>query len=223
MRTRPTFSEHDVEPVRGLPGPLPAGETILWQGSPSWAGLAARALHLRGLALYFALLALWRGAALTADGAPGLEALTGALFILTLGVVPLALLAGFAWLSSRTTVYTITTRRIVLRTGVALPMTINLPFSVIQSAGVAMRSDGTGDIAIETLRGHRVSWIALWPHARTWKLARPQPMLRAVADAPSVAQLLGRALAAAAAMPVRAVQPVPAGTAQDKAAATVLA
>ena len=26
--------EHDYEPVRGLPGPLPAGEQLIWQGSP---------------------------------------------------------------------------------------------------------------------------------------------------------------------------------------------
>jgi len=44
---RPTFSEHDAEPVPGLPGPLPAGEALLWQGRPSFEGLAKRALHLR--------------------------------------------------------------------------------------------------------------------------------------------------------------------------------
>jgi hypothetical protein len=220
---RPTFSEHDAEPVPGLPGPLPAGETILWQGAPRWAGLAARAMHLRGLAAYFGVLALWRGAALSADGATGTEALLGALFILTLGLVPLGLLASFAWLSARTTIYTVTTRRIVVRTGVALPMTVNIPFAVVQSAAVAIRPDGTGDIAVEIMRRHRVSWLALWPHARSWRLTRPQPMLRAVAEPAAVAQLLGRALAAAASLPVRAVPATPADRSKDQAAAAALA
>ena len=37
----------------------------------------------------------------------------------------------FAWASARTTVYTITNRRVVMRFGIALPMTLNLPFTLI--------------------------------------------------------------------------------------------
>jgi Bacterial PH domain len=202
--TRPTFSEHDAEPVPGLPGALPAGETILWQGAPQWGGLARRALHLRGLGVYFLLLAVWRGGALSADGVGAQEALLGALFIIALGAIPLGMLAGFAWLSARTTLYTVTSRRVVVRTGVALPMTVNIPFAVIGSAAVARHGDGTGDIALQVMPPHRISWLALWPHTRSWRITRPEPTLRAVPEPEAVAQLLGRALAVAASMPVRA-------------------
>jgi hypothetical protein len=210
------FVEHDEEPVPGLPGPLPQGETILWQGAPGWTGLALRALHVRAVALYFVLLALWRGAALTEDGATTAEALSGALFLLVLGAIPVALLMGYAWFSGRSTIYTITNRRIIVRTGVALPMAINIPFALIDSAAVARRTDGSGDILLGVAKPHRVSWVALWPHTRSFRVLRAQPMLRALADVEGVAQVLGRALAASAAAPVKPVasepaRPAPAG------------
>jgi hypothetical protein len=200
---RPTYAEHDGEPVPGLPGMLPAGETILWQGAPDWRGVARRALHVRGIALYFAILAAWRGALLAADGAPAMEVAEGALFLIALGAVPVALLTGFAWMSARSTLYTITNRRVVIRTGVALEVSVNIPFAVIGNAAVAKHRDGTGDMVLEIMPPHRVSWFALWPHTRSFRITRPQPTLRAVAAPDAVAQTLARALAASAAMPVR--------------------
>ena len=44
-----------------------------------------------------------------------------------LAVGAVAILAAMAWGYSWTTVYTITSRRVVMRAGVALPITINLP------------------------------------------------------------------------------------------------
>jgi hypothetical protein len=207
MAPRPTYSEHDGEPVPGLPGALPAGEAILWQGAPDWRGLARRALHVRGIAIYFVVLAAWRGALLASGGATPLEAAAGALFLLSLGTVPVALLIGFAWLSARSTLYTITSRRIVVRTGVALEVSVNIPFAVIGNAAVAKHGDGTGDIVLQVMPPHRVSWFALWPHTRSFRVMRPQPTLRAVAGPEAVAQILARALAASAAMPVRALAP----------------
>jgi hypothetical protein len=51
--------EYDYEPVRGLPERLPAGETMLWQGAPAWKSIALRAMHIRGTAIYFAVLLAW--------------------------------------------------------------------------------------------------------------------------------------------------------------------
>jgi hypothetical protein len=221
--TRPEFFEHDSEPVPGLPAPLPAGETIIWQGAPRFSGLARRALHLRWLAVYFVLLALWRGTALSADGGGLAEVVQGAALILLIGAVPIGLLALYGWASARSTLYTITSRRVVIRTGVALPMTVNIPFALIGSAGVAPHGDGTGDIALQIMAPHRVSWLALWPHTRSWQVSRPQPTLRAVPEPEAVAQLLGRALSASAAMPVRAVATDNAARAASKPGAEAMA
>jgi hypothetical protein len=221
--TRPGFFEHDSEPVPGLPAPLPPGEQILWQGAPKFSGLARRALHLRWMSAYFGLLAAWRAAALAADGAGMAAALQGGAIALLIGAVPIGLLALYGWASARSTLYTITSRRVVIRTGVALPITVNIPYALVGSAAVARHGDGTGDVALQITPPHRVSWIALWPHTRSWHVSRPQPTLRAVAEPEAVAQILGRALAAAAAMPVRAVATQPAGQKAVKPAAEAMA
>ena len=45
--------------IAGLPGPLPPGEVLLWQGAPNWWTLARRALHIHQVAAYFAVLLVW--------------------------------------------------------------------------------------------------------------------------------------------------------------------
>lgn len=203
------IGEHEHEPIRGLPGALPPGERILWQGAPDWRRFAASALHTRGLGIYFAaLLALAvAGGSLIAMAA---TVIGGALFF--------ALLALFAVLVARTTVYTITTRRIVLRIGVALNSCINLPLKLIASADLRQLPGGHGDIALTLTGRHRIGYAMLWPHARPWRLSRPQPMLRAVPDAGAVADTLALAcaaetditLAALPGGPVTAPAPLPA-------------
>ncbi|WP_431281991.1 photosynthetic complex putative assembly protein PuhB [Humitalea sp. 24SJ18S-53] len=195
--------EHDSEPVLGLPERLPEGETILWQGAPSWRPFALRAFHLRGLAAYFALLALWY----VTDGwrANPQDALLGGLRLVALGAVPIVLLLGLGKLAARTTLYTITGRRIVMRVGVALPMTVNIPFAAIRSADLRQNRDGTGDIMLRLMSGHRASYFALWPHLRMLRVSNPEPVLRALPHTEVAARALAQALAASAAMPVRAL------------------
>ena len=66
--------------------------------------------------------------------------------------------------------------------------------------------DGTGDIALQLGKGDRVAYLILWPHARPWRLAKAEPMLRAIPHADRVAQVLARALAAAADAPAPALE-----------------
>jgi hypothetical protein len=189
--------EHDHEPVRGLPAYLPPGEQILWQGAPAWRGLARRAFHLRKVALYCAAMLLWRGWVELADGASAAGAALAMLKLAPVALAAIAVLAALGWLYARATVYTITSRRVVLRIGVALPITINIPFAIIGSADLRRHGDGTGDLALGLAGSGRIAWLHLWPHARPWHLARPQPMLRALPEAERAAALLAAALAAA--------------------------
>jgi hypothetical protein len=177
------------EPIRGLPGHLPAGEHIVWQGSPNWKRLALTAFHVRGVAVYFALIlvvALVTGASVT-----GVVATIGA------GVAAVAVLGLIAWLSARSTVYTLTNRRIVLRIGIALPTCINVPLKIIGNASVKAHPDGTADLPLQIMGPSRMGWMMLWPHARPWKLGNPEPMMRAVPEGMRVAALLARTLAEA--------------------------
>lgn len=194
----------DAALLRGLPERLPPGERVLWQGHPRWTALARRALHTRKITLYFVVLALWGVVSDLADGASwGAAALTG-LWTLPVAVVALGLPALLAWLIARTTVYAITSRRVILRFGVALPMTVNIPFRIIGSAGLRRYPDGTGDITLALTGTDRMAFLHLWPHARPWRVARPEPMLRTIPDAARVAEILTEALGATTAAPIEA-------------------
>ena len=194
--------------IRGLPpGALPEGERLIWQGAPSWKGLACRALHIRMLALYFGALLVWCAASIRSAGQP-VQAVVPVLWLAALGTVALGVVALLAWLMARTTTYTITSHRVVMRFGIALTMSVNLPLRHIEAASLRLRRDGSGDIPLAPSGPQRFGYILLWPHVRPWRVMHTEPMLRAVPDAARVAQLLGRALAASAEQPA---QPVPAG------------
>ena len=195
-----TIREHDNEPVPGLPERLPDGERVLWQGSPRWQSLARRAFHVRAIALYFVALAVWSGALASADGADAGTLALDALWLALVACLPIGTLLAVSLFSARTTLYTVTDRRLVLRVGIALPMAVNVPLGAIASAGVRRCADGTGDIALSLLPSHRASFVALWPHVRPWRFSRPEPLLRGLADAEAAAQALATALAASAAL-----------------------
>ena len=181
-------TEYDGEPIPGLPGRLPPGEAILWQGAPDWRLLARSAFHVRAVAAYFAILF-------------ALGIASGSLFGLAMtmlaGLAGTGLLAFLAWAMARSTLYTITNRRVVLRFGVALPMCVNLPMVKVGTARLNARPDGSGDIALQMIGEQRAGYLMLWPYVRPWKFAAPEPMLRALPDVRPVADLLARAMAEA--------------------------
>ncbi|CAH0241150.1 photosynthetic complex putative assembly protein PuhB [Roseomonas sp. CECT 9278] len=217
--THPTVTEHGFEPVPGLPERLPDGETLLWQGRPGWRGLARGALHVRAIAAYFALVAGWQAASVATAGGNLFDMLAAAGVMMAIGAMPIAFLMAYAWMAARGAVYSITSRRVVMRVGVALPVTINLPFAMIDRAALSRRADGSGDLVLRLAGRQRASWIALWPHCRPWRVTRPEPMLRALPDAEAAAQILGRALAAAASMPVSPIAAAPRAAARAGAEA----
>lgn len=181
--------EYDFEPIRGLPEDLPEGEHVIWQGSPDWRVFARSALYIRWVAGYFVLLA---GFAFASGG------LGGAIATGLAGLVALALLAGFAVLVAKTTVYTITNKRIVFRIGIALNKCINLPLKVIGAADLRPHGSGFGDIAVSLTSAHRLGYAVFWPHVRPFHFREPQPMLRALPEVEKVARVLAESCAAIA-------------------------
>lgn len=200
-----SIDEYEWEPIPGLPERLPEGERILWQGAPRWTALARRAFHVRSLAIYFGALLILRTLTALWDGVPLQAAIGSGFWLMLLALAGLGVLAFLAWLSSSTTVYTITNRRVVMRFGIALPMTVNLPFRVVETAALKTYADATGDIPLRLNTGDRIAYLHMWPHVRAWKIRHPQPMLRAVPEAAQAAETLARALAAfTGTAPVRA-------------------
>jgi hypothetical protein len=185
--------EHEFEPQLGLPEALPAGEHLLWQGSPGWFQLARRAFHIRKLVLYFGVMVLLRAAFVFDDTGAMAAALRATVGPLALAALALGLVLLLAWLSARSTVYTLTNQRVVMRIGIVLTLTFNIPYKRIAAAGLHLGADGSGDLPLTLLPPDRIAWLHLWPHARPWRLARPEPMLRCVPDAARVARLLSQA------------------------------
>ena len=198
--------DYEFEPVPGLPEELPPGEMLLWQGAPDWKTIATKALHIRGTAIYFALLLTWYAVSkLNAGEAPFDVMLSwGRLGLCALAA--LSLIGAYAWASAKTTLYTVTSRRVVMRVGVALPMVLNLPFVKIESVDLKTFAGGSGDIALTLPAKERVAYLMLWPHVQPWRLARARPMLRGLPQASAAAQILGRALISAE---TGSVQPQP--------------
>jgi len=198
-------SEHEFEPVRGLPEPLPPGETILWQGGPRFAVLARRAFHATPVAAYFGVLLAWRGVHAAQTGETWAQFGAPMAMLALLAVVAVSLLVLVAWFASSTAVYTITNRRVVMRIGIVLTVSYNLPFREIEAANLRAHGDGTGDISLLLTPVNKIAWLNLWPHVRPWRVKRPEPTLRAIPDAARVAGILAAAVAAAA--PPSAVAP----------------
>lgn len=193
-----SHDDFEMEPIPGLPANLPQGERLLWQGVPNWKSFAIHAYHARKVAVYFVILVLWRAGAGMING-QGFEAIALACgFMALLGSAAVGVLSLLAYASARATIYSVTSRRVLIRHGVAVQMTLNIPFRFVQSAGLKTYSDGTGDLSLSIDRQERIGYLITWPHLRAWHLTRPQPSLRSLADAREAAALLSAALAAEA-------------------------
>lgn len=184
--------DFDSEPVPGLPENLPVGESLVWQGSPSWRSLARHSMHADKVALYFTVLSACRVAWQTANGEAFAQSLTDAAPVFAFGMVGVGLLCLASWLSSRTTIYSITNRRVVMRYGIALPMTVNIPFCEVTAADLKSYADGSGDIALTVKGPLRLAYLHLWPNVRPWHLTEAQPAIRSIPNADDIAQLLAR-------------------------------
>ncbi len=207
--------EHEFEPQFGLPEPLPADERILWQGSPDWRVLARTAFHVRKLAVYFGAILALRTVFVFADGGTTAEAAKAIAMLLPLALLAIGIAAALAWLAARTTVYTLTDKRVVMRIGIVLSLTFNLPLKRLATAGLRLHAGGSGDIPLALTGTDTIAYLHLWPHARPWRVAKPEPMLRAVPNAAEVSSLLADAWAQStglsASRPVPVSVPVAAG------------
>jgi hypothetical protein len=197
MNAQNNGHEHELEPAFGLPEALPHGETILWQGAPDFGEMAVRVFHLRKAVFYFLALLLARAIQLWMTDIGIVGTLMGILLPASLALIALAAIVTLAWLTARTTAYTLTDQRVVMRVGIVLTLTFNLPLKTISTAALQITGKGFGDIPLTLAGSDRIAWLHLWPHSRPWRLAKPEPMLRCVPDAQALATLLSKAWVAA--------------------------
>jgi hypothetical protein len=187
--------EHEFEPQYGLPERLPTGEAIVWQGSPVWLDLAKQVFHVHKIALYFGIILILRGWYQWGVGASWQTILASIVMLAPLFGIALGCLYLLAYYSAKTTVYTITSKRVVMRIGIVLSVTYNIPFKEIFAANLVKSSSQASSIVLRLKPGTRIAYLQLWPHVRPWMLRYPQPMLRNLASAEAVAAVLADAWA----------------------------
>ena len=180
--------------IKGVPHPLPVGERLLWEGAPNTFAVAAHVFRWRLLALYFTAMLVWWVASTTAVFASK-EFAFGLFIAFVLSLVTLLIAWVLATVVASTSWYAITSRRIVMRVGMVFPMSINVPFTIIESAGIGEYKDGSGQLLIKLVAGQRIAYIALWPHCRVFRFSDPEPVLRGLSNPKQVAGILSAAVA----------------------------
>jgi len=143
------------------------------------------------LAWYFAGMMLLQATYLL--GEPERNVFKPLLLSFVLSSMALAILSLMAWLTASTAMYTLTNKRVVMRIGVVLTLTFNLPLRMLAGASIKTNADGTGDIALKLAGNDHIAWLNLWPHARPWVLRHPEPSLRCIANVSEVGERIVQA------------------------------
>jgi hypothetical protein len=193
MNTPQVAAEHEFEAEYGLPEKLPADEHILWQGSPQWIALAHDVFHVNKIIIYFIAIVLLRMWFVFSDSDSLLLALQAASLLTPLFAITVVMIYALAYYTAKTCVYTITNKRVVMRVGIVLSVTYNLPYRQIIAANLLARGKNIGDIALQLDQSTRIAYLQLWPHVRSWQVRRPQPNLRSVAQVKEVAYTMTEA------------------------------
>ena len=190
--TKAYDADNEFEAQYGLPENLPEDEKILWQGSPVFASLVNKVFFLRLLIVYFVFLL---GFSLYWDfqKVAHSEALGNLLANFLLSGFCLAALTLLAHLTCSTAVYTLTNKRVVMRIGIVLTLTFNIPFKQILASDFKKHSDGSGDISFRIDPSTKIAFIHLWPHCRFKSFAHPEPALKCVENVGYVASLIHEA------------------------------
>jgi len=176
------MTEYEDEPVEGLPDYLPEGETLVWQGRPTVAAMARRVFFIPHLALYFGLLIAGHAVYRLMEGVSAAQVMGTFVWQAGLAATVLVLLAWLARSYAASVMYTLTSERLVIRSGVALPMMVNIPIEQITAADMRVYRDGTGDIVLTPIADRKLHWVLLWPNVSAWYSRPIRPLLRGLAE-----------------------------------------
>jgi hypothetical protein len=174
--------EYEGEPIEGLPEVLPEGESLIWQGRPTVGAMLKRVFFVPQLAAYFGLLIGGHTIYRLTESVPVAQVLGTLVWQSGLAATVLLLLIWLARAYAKSILYTLTTSRLVIRSGVALPMMVNIPIEQIISADLRVHRDGTGDIVLSASADRQLYWVLLWPNVSAWYSRPVRPCLRGLSD-----------------------------------------
>ena len=184
--------EEELEPQYGLPEILPKEERVLWQGKPNLRSTMERIFLFKFIAAYFFMLISF-SFVIELNGLNFLSAVVSTSWNVEMSIFCLIVMALMANLICTTTVYTVTDKRVVMRIGILLTLTFNIPFKEIDSADLKTYKDETGDISLKLKPPTKIAFVHLWPHCRFISFAHPCPTLRCVSNATESAQIIRKA------------------------------
>ena len=174
--------EYEDEPVEGLPENLPEGERIIWQGQPRVSAMAKRVFYVPQLTLYFGLLIAGHTIFRLMEGVAGAQVMGTLVWQSGLAGTVLLLLWWLSRSYARSVLYTLTSERLVIRSGVAFPMMVNIPIEQLTAADLRLHRDGTGDILLQPSEDRKLYWVLLWPNVSPWYSRPVKPLLRGLED-----------------------------------------
>ncbi len=173
----------------GLPEKLPVDEKIIWQGSPEYVPLLNRVFLFKHIAIYLLLLVIF--SFILGQNDYGSTKALGILIENTLiSLICLGLFMLLGQLSCSTTVYTVTNKRIVMKIGIVLDLSLNIPFNKIESADLKISSDGTGDISFALDPSVKIAYPHLWPHCRAFHFSNPKPTIKCISNPENISLII---------------------------------
>ena len=180
---------HEFEPTFGFPESLPTSEKVLWQGSPCAWLIAKRIFFLPHLFFYFLMFSCL-ALIVNSDVLTLKDLFVKFLSYMSLGMVAIFILLAISFLISSTTMYSITDKRVVMRIGIVLNLSLNIPFSKIETAELKAYPDKSGDISLNLVPDNKIAYLHLWPHCRPWFFSSPRPRLSCLKDVEVIASCL---------------------------------
>jgi hypothetical protein len=180
---------HEFEPTFGFPESLPTSEKVLWQGSPCAWLIAKRIFFLPHLFFYFLMFSCL-ALTVNSDVLTLKDLFVKFLSYMSLGMVAIFILLAISFLISSTTMYSITDKRVVMRIGIVLNLSLNIPFSKIETAALKAYPDKSGDISLILVPDNKIAYLHLWPHCRPWFFSSPRPRLSCLKNVEVIASCL---------------------------------
>ena len=182
----------DKSPPKDILGAIPENEDIIWYGRPELRRFCLSALGLRYLLLYLLIVALFNLSSNFGNFSffIYLEIMVPYIISCFLATVLLVII-GISQVMP--TVYVITSKRIIIRSGMALIFMLNVPFDKIANIDKQIFKDGCGNISFKLINNKRVPFFASWPSVRPWYFNNPEPTFRCISNVDVIALKLADA------------------------------
>ena len=176
----------DKTPPKDVLSVIPENEEVIWHGRPNLRRFSLSALGLRYLMLYLLIISI-------TTFSSNFGNLTLLLFLqMMFPYIISCCLAGIILVMIGIsqvipTVYVITSKRIIIKSGLALIFMLNVPFDKVANIDKKVFNDGCGDISFKLIGNKRIPFFAGWPSVRPWYFNDPEPTFRCIPDVDVVA------------------------------------